>query len=184
MGARLETASEFCSPPFSRYHKNRQEFADINVNTANAEQLINYIVNFAPDYLGLDDPDLFVTENGDRMSAADLRQIIEMSVPPPPTRVQLIARLRNCRIEWTAPYFPEAQPMEKWNNNLKWSYRYEFEVADKGPNVAAAVRMFAEACDDEAAERWVKATDTWCLQVLNREPGVLSDLEMAALPPI
>ena len=166
------------------YHKNRQLGADLNVATANSEQLANYIVNFAPTHLGLDDLDLFLDEDGEWMSADDLRQIIGMSVPPPPTRVQQIARDRGCCLEHTAPYYPECQPMEKWNGNLKWSYRTEFDLEHKIANVGAAVHEFAENVEDEDVESWVQETDGNCLKVLNRDPRLLTDLEIASMPPI
>ena len=38
--------------------------------------------------------------------------------------------------------------------------------------------------DEEDVEKWVTVTDDFCAQVLSRDPRALTDLEIAAMPPI
>ena len=110
-----------------------------------------------------------------------MKQIYSSLVPPTRMRIEEVAARFNARVEWTAPYWPECQPVELFNNNLKADYK-DRDHDERDPNVGEAVFDFCCSVPTADAQRWVEKTDIFCRAVCERDESVLTPLILELLP--
>jgi transposase len=164
------------------YHK-KKDPTYLDIARARQADIVLYLMQHAPPELELDDIDIYLRPNGRYIAVTQLRQFARAVLPPAPRLVQQLLAEYGFSVKFTPPYWPESQPVELWNGNLKVDY-YTWDSDQRGPNVGAAVQTFAAAVTDTDAEGWIKKTDAFCRAVLARDPVVLGPMVVNALPPL
>lgn len=163
------------------YHNARER--PVNLDTAPVMDIIMYIVNNSPADMGLT-VDHFLKENGDPLSRTRLKELYRNLLPPHPMRILHVVQQFNAEVRFTPQYWPETQPVELWNQNLKFDYK-DRNHDERGPDVGRAIRQFCNAVDNDNPERhaqgWVEKTDQFCRAVCEEDAEVLTPLVLELL---
>lgn len=159
------------------YHK-KKDPTELNLSRAPLAQLVVWMMQHCPANLGFDEFDFYLDGDGHFLPADQLRQLAKAyGAVPPRLVVNLLAEF-HFQVEFTPPYWPELQPMELWNNNLKLDYRM-WDTGARVANVGQSVRTFAAAVTAQDVRGWVRHTDAFARAVHGRDPAVLSELVLA-----
>ena len=83
-------------------------------------------------------------------------------------------------IDFTAPYWPQSQPVEAFWGNMKWCWRTEYGAADRKDVIAFVYRFFRIVAVERHEEvgGWCRKTDAFCKAVVDSDPTILSPLEL------
>jgi hypothetical protein len=160
------------------YHKASQP-GIFNPRTAQGMDIIFEICNRCTNFGFV--PEDFMTPAGNPIGRRRLVELYREFVEPPPKAIAQLALEFGARVLFTPPYWPEVQPVEKFNNNLKGDYR-DRDPDERGPNVGAAVQDFCVCVAESDVKGWVEHTDKFCRAVYERDDDVLTPLELGLLP--
>ena len=122
-------------------------------------------------------PDDFFKADGSTFPKRELERFYREHVEPPPKAIMQLAGEFSAHVEFTPPYWPDVQPVEMFNNNLKCDYR-DRGPDERGPNVGSAATAFCSVVSEADVRGWVEFTDSFCRAVVERDADVLSPLEL------
>ena len=148
----------------AQYHKQNSDYSR-NLNSLNVSDLVGWVIRNAPPGEGFDCEEAFEDQDGNLPSKAELLALALQFQIDPLNKVQALVAEFGGTVEYTAPYWSMAQPMEDYFNNLKFDYGSCWDALHRGKNVGQAVHMFQKGVPQEHIEGWVRYSDDFCFRV-------------------
>ena len=153
----------------AKYHKQHTDYSQ-NLNSLNRLALKSWIMEFAPPEEGFDCQESFEDEDGAEPTKAQLLDLaLQFQIDPLNKVEELVAEFGG-KVEYTAPYWSMAQPMEDYFNNMKWDYG-SWDALHRDKNVGKAVKLFDAKVTEEFAEGFCRHTDEFCFRVDAKDEG-------------
>ena len=101
----------------AKYHKQHTDYSQ-NLSSLNRLALKSWIMEFAPPEEGFDCQESFEDEDGAEPTKAQLLDLaLQFQIDPLNKVEELVAEFGG-KVEYTAPYWSMAQPMEDYFNNM------------------------------------------------------------------
>ena len=97
-----------------------------------------------------------------------------------PCHIKRIAGYYEYTVDFTAPYWPQGQPVELFWSNMKSCWRFEWPAAQRR-DVIAFVQQFFSSVSEEDLDAWVCHTDKFSQAVVDQDGSVLKPLELELL---
>ena len=163
------------------YHKRKIAKSDFDPNkTVSKAACVQFLVQNSPEIES--EEDLTDPETGDFFPLETLKTAAKSVWSP--VRMEQIAKRHGFSIDWSAPYWSEAMPVELYWANLKHDYR-AYDKSWRGKDVDQYIHKFATAASLEPGQmkNMVEHTDKFVQAVLHRDTKVLTPLQLSQLSP-
>ena len=85
-------------------------------------------------------------------------------------------------VDFTPPYWPQQQPVEKIWSNLKWDW-YNYQCVDRKQfgDLRNYIMKFFGTITDKELLGWVRHTDKFCRAILTKDSSVLKAHVLAVI---
>ena len=148
----------------AKYHKQNTEYSQ-NLNSLSKTALKGWIMEFAPPEEGFDCKEAFEDGDGLDLTKAQLLDLALQFQVDPLNKVQELVAEFGGKVEYTAPYWSMAMPVEDYFNNMKFDYGACWDAIHRDKNVGKAVKEFNKSVPLEHVEGWCRHTDEFCIRV-------------------